>query len=79
MVDVIAKGSAYQLEVGDLLQACRGNLRCRSDIQVCLVKKQANKAAHMLARYPCLLDSFIVFMSSLDMLLETLFSDLSLD
>lgn len=79
VVDAIAKGSAYQLEVGDLLQACRENLKCRSDIQVCFVKKQANKAAHMLARYPCLLDSFIMFMSPPYMLLETLFSDSSLD
>lgn len=79
VVDAIAKENVYQLEVGDLLQACRERLKWRSDIQVCFVKKQANKAAHMLARHPCLLDSFIVFMSPPDMLLETLYLDFSVE
>lgn len=78
VIDAINRETRYQLEVGDLLQACREKLNNRSDIRICHVKRHANNAAHLIARQPCLLDGFVVFMSPPNILLETLNSEISL-
>lgn len=64
------------LEVGDVLDCCRDRLRVRSDISLVHVKKQTNKAAHLLARCPCLIGCSTVFRSPPDHLLETIMSEI---
>lgn len=62
----------YLLEVGHVIEDCREKLQQRKDLSVCHIKKQANSAAHLLAKVPCLLDSCNCFMSPPECLLEML-------
>lgn len=64
-VHVVNQRQHNLLEVGDLLQQCGDLLRCNCNLSLSHVKKQANKIAHSLARFPCELDGFIVFVSSI--------------
>lgn len=52
-------------------------LKSRQDLSLCYVNRQANYAAHRLARAPSLLNCPNVFESPPIMLLKTLVSDLS--
>lgn len=53
VVQAINRQSVYYLEVGNVLQEIHNLLYIRKGISILHVKKQANKAAHMLARVPC--------------------------
>lgn len=68
------KGDNY-LEVGNILRECCDLLSLRSDISVTFVRKQANRAAHRLARFRVSPDSYNDFMSPPSSLLETLMYD----
>ena len=65
------------LEVGFVLDECRGAILSRPGLLVIFAKRQANKAAHLMARLPCLLDCQSVYTSPPSMLLETLMYDAS--
>lgn len=75
VVSAIHKEVAYHLEVGHIVAYCRLKLENRTDISLCHVKKQANRAAHLMARVPCLLNCYNIFLSPPNLLLETLFLD----
>ena len=65
------------LEVGFILDACRSILVSRPGYSISFVKRQANKAAHLVTKLPCSLNCPSVFTSSPNMLLETLMYDCS--
>lgn len=71
-VTAIKQGQCNLLEIGDLLQQCDDLLSGDGRFSINHVKKQANKVAHSLARYPCELNGFIFFSSPPSILLETL-------
>ncbi|XP_017251076.1 uncharacterized protein LOC108221728 [Daucus carota subsp. sativus] len=77
VVEAMQSDITYYLEVGHILEFCKSKLQQRSDLSLCHVKKQANRAAHLMARVPCLLDSYNLFLSPPDLLVETLCSDAS--
>ncbi|XP_017217191.2 uncharacterized protein LOC108194764 [Daucus carota subsp. sativus] len=77
-VKALKMGTEYNLEVGDVLAQCRSILDARPDFAIYFVKRQANMAAHLIARAPCMVNCFNVFMSPPDFLLETLMFDLVL-
>lgn len=77
VVQALKSVESYQLEVGHILDECKMKFKNRADLSVVHVKKQANRAAHLMARVPCLLDSFNCFMSPPDMLVEMLPSEFS--
>lgn len=64
-----------QLEVGYTLDVCRDILESKPDLFLSFAKRQANKAAHLLARVPCLLGCQSIFTSRVPILLETLMFD----
>ena len=66
------------LELGHLVQQCRSIINSREGVSVVFARKQANKAAHVLARYPCELNSFVINWSPPSCLLGTLLSDVSM-
>lgn len=70
VVHALRSMESYQLEVGHVLDECLDRFRNRVDLSICHVKKQANKAAHFMARASCLLDSYNCFTSPPDLLLE---------
>lgn len=74
-VNAIRRNQCILLELSDLVQQCGELLRCNGRIVLSHVKNQANKVAHSLARLPCDLNSFIVFLSPPSALLETLVAD----
>lgn len=74
-VAAINRGDKNQLEIGDLIEQCRVILHNRSGVLVVFARKQANKVAHLLARFPCTLNSFVDFTSHPLCVLETLLSD----
>lgn len=74
-VNAISKGCLNLLEIGHLVQHCRNIISSREGVSVVFARKQANKATHILARYPCELNSFVINLSPLLCLLETLLSD----
>lgn len=63
------------LEVGDVIRVCCLNLQSMPRTTVSFIWKQANKAAHELARYPCLANSHVDFTSPPSCLVEILMSD----
>lgn len=75
VVSALHHNIEYQLEVGNILDMCRAILRQMNSVIVCHVKKQANRVAHLLARFPCLVDSSNCFMSPPSMLVEALSLD----
>ena len=66
------------LEVGLILDECREIIHANPGFSITFAKRQANKAAHLMARLPCLLDCPSIFMSPPSMLLETLLYDSSI-
>lgn len=77
-VNAIRKGCLNMLELGHLVQQCRSIINSREGVSVVFARKQANKAAHVLARYPCELNSFVINWSPPSCLLGTLLSDVSM-
>ncbi|XP_074357577.1 uncharacterized protein LOC141697194 [Apium graveolens] len=76
-VKAIQNGSENFLEVGHLFEDCRAYFKSRGDLSISFVKRQANKVAHLAARFPCLPDCQNIFLSSPSILLETLMYDVS--
>lgn len=77
-VNALRHGVEYVTEAGHILDECKAVLSNRLDLAVSFVKRQANKAAHLLAREPCVVDCFNIFQSPPFILLETLLYDSSL-
>lgn len=75
VVRTIRSNLDYLLEVGHVIVVCRMKMVSRSDLSVSHIKKQTNRAAHLLARVPCLIDCFNVFESPPKLFLETLLSE----
>lgn len=74
-VRALQQQKVYLQEVGHVVNECVTLLQSMSGTVVTHIRKQANKVAHSLARIPCELNSFIVFLSPPSILLETLVSD----
>lgn len=62
-VQAINKMKHNQLEVGHLIDQCCSILRNKSSVSVVFIRKQANKVAHLLAKLPCTINSFVEFSS----------------
>lgn len=60
------------LELGFVLDECRSILNSRPGLSITFAKRQANKVAHLMAKFPCLLDCQSILTSPPFMLLETL-------
>ncbi|XP_074364063.1 uncharacterized protein LOC141704788 [Apium graveolens] len=75
VVHALDTENVYQLEVGHIIDDCKEKLNERADLSVLHVKKQANKAAHLMARVPCLLNNYNYFISPPDLLFEMLTSE----
>ena len=71
-VQAITKTEAIRLEVGNVIDSCRQRLKASSGISISFVRKQANKVAHEVAKFPCLLGCYNIFTSPPKFLLETL-------
>lgn len=63
VVRALKSGSVNLLEVESVFKHCRLLLGDLPQVTLDHVRKQANKVAHILARIPCMLNSFIVFTS----------------
>lgn len=77
-VNAIVGNTPNYLEVGNILQECRELMKDRPDLMVSFVRKQANRVAHLLARVPCEADSFHVFFSPPQSVLESILYDAAL-
>ncbi|XP_074322969.1 uncharacterized protein LOC141659929 [Apium graveolens] len=66
---------SQQLEVGTILESCKAGLMEKNNVKVGHVKNLANRAAHQMARIPCSLNSYKVFESPPNSLLEIIVSD----
>ena len=60
-VNAICRKVRYHLEVGYNMERCQAMLEDNRNIFLCFIRRQANKAAHLMARVPCSLDCFNVF------------------
>ncbi|WOH00096.1 hypothetical protein DCAR_0519453 [Daucus carota subsp. sativus] len=65
------------MEVGDVIKECCSMMQIMPNVSINFVRNQANKAAHLLARYLCSAYVHVDFTSPPNCLLETLLSDLS--
>lgn len=74
-VQAIKGAVQNRLEAGTVIDQCRGLLYNLAGVSLGFIKKHANRAAHLLARHPCTINSFIDFMSPPHYVLETLMSD----
>ncbi|KAL8114918.1 hypothetical protein AgCh_021666 [Apium graveolens] len=74
-VKAVNQGHDSVLEFGDLVQQWQKLLRSNGRIYFSHIKKQANKVAHTLVRFPSEFNSFSLISSPPDFLLETLLSD----
>ena len=63
VVSAIYKSVVYKLEVGHILDECRASLEATRNISLRFIRRQANKAAHLMARVPCSLYCYNVFVS----------------
>lgn len=61
VVQALQKRRQYQTEVGSTLEACQDILASKTSFRISHVRKLANKAAHLLARVPCSLNSYNYF------------------
>lgn len=77
-IEALHQHSRNLLEVGNLLSECRTLLRVRPGFSVSCVRKQAKKAAHMLAKVPCEVFCFHEFLTPLQIVLEYIMYDASL-
>ena len=75
VVNALKKKVECCFEVDFILRECLSMLQSRPDVSVLFVKKHANKAAHLLARVPCMVNSFVDFLSPPSVVLETLAVD----
>ena len=64
------------LETGDVCAECRAILDNSRGINIVFVRKEANKVAHRLARFPCIANSHVDFSSPPSCLLEIFYDDL---
>lgn len=78
VVHALQEKAQYFSEVGHIFEDCKEKFRQRANFSICHVKKQANRAAHLMAKVPCLLDSFNCFLSPPNLLLEMLASEFSI-
>lgn len=62
-VQAVNNKSINRLEVGHMIQECRTILEQNLDFSVSFTRKQANRVAHLLARVPCEVFSFLDFPS----------------
>lgn len=76
-VQAIEQQLTNSLKVGFVVDECRTSIISRPGLSIIFAKRQANKAAHFMARVPCLLDCQSIFTSPPNMLLETLVYDVS--
>lgn len=76
-VQTIKNAHEIHLKVGHILDYCRVALLSRPGFSVMFVKRQANKAAHLMARLPCSLDCPNILTSPPELLLETLLLDVA--
>ncbi|XP_074324245.1 uncharacterized protein LOC141661162 [Apium graveolens] len=74
-VNAINKICLNFLELGHLVQHCKNIINSREGVLLVFARKHANKVAHLLAKYPCELKSFVINLSPPSCLLETLLSD----
>lgn len=65
------------LEVGDVIASCCHMLTHLQFTSVQFVRKSANRVAHSLARYPCLVHCHVLFSSPPDCVVETIMYDIS--
>lgn len=65
------------LEVGFMLDECRVIVQSRPGLSINFAKRQANQAAHLMARVACLPDCQSTYTSPPSVLLETLLYDAS--
>lgn len=77
VVNAVKAREQYQFEVGHILDECSEILMNRSDLSLYYVKKQANRAAHFMARVPCMVNYFNCFTSPPDLLVEMVPSEFS--
>ena len=63
------------LEVGEVLEQCRNMCNDLVKTSIHFVRNQANRAAHMIARIPCLVNCHNAFPSLPDCLVETILFD----
>lgn len=74
-VQAINETSQNHLEAGVDIEQCRSIISSRASVSLSFVKKQANKDAHLMARLPCMLNSFVCYSSPPLSVLETIMSD----
>lgn len=63
------------LEVGEVINICKHKISNLVDTSIRFVRKNANRVAHELARFPCLVNSHVCFTSPPTCLLEALSYD----
>lgn len=71
-VNAICKSVMYQLEVGHILDECRELIEAKRNISLCFIRRQANKATHLMARVLCPLHCYNVFSSPPSSVFETI-------
>lgn len=74
VVQAIMSDQDNMFEVGFIIDACREAFSRRRRLSLSFTKRQANRAARLMARVPCLLDCQSLF-TSLPLLFETLLFD----
>lgn len=60
VVHGVNKGTTYYLNVDHILDVCKSKPKERVNLSLYHTKKQANRVAHLMARVPCLLNSYNV-------------------
>lgn len=58
VVNFINKSIHNQLEVGNIMDACRSVLSERNNVLLVFIRRPANRAAHLMARVPCSLNGY---------------------
>ena len=74
-VNAVNKQNQNRMELGNIVEQCRSIMGNNNGVSVVFVRKHANKVAHLLARLPCTLNSFVDYSSPPLNVLETLMSD----
>lgn len=74
VVQAIKSDQDNLFQVGFIINACREAFSRRRGLSLSFTKRQENRATHLMARVPCLLDCQCLF-TSLPLLFETLLFD----
>ncbi|XP_074337757.1 uncharacterized protein LOC141674955 [Apium graveolens] len=74
-VHALSRPNDIALEVSFVLDECRAIIHFRPDLSINFAKRQANKAAHLMARLPCLLECPSIFTSPPSSLVKALLYD----